>query len=484
MFCEKCKSELKPGELYCNNCGARVPDLNNSILNNQIPSQPYDSTANNINSQATQQVSNSQMNSNLNNNYNTPIKKSNKNGGKIIMIIVALLLIIGTAGYYFISMNNPKNVYKNLVKNLINEIYDVSYLEDDKINSTFNLGLNVKLEDESIDQSILDLINKTKLSMNFQMDRNLEQLVAKIDTDYDNESLIDLQFFVDNKNKKSYLYAKDYYAKYIEIGMDDDNTLNELFEPGKLNLTQKVNQKKSKKILIKELTSIIKDEDCYKENGMYIFKISSKELADRLKTALTNLKNNQEFVDCYQNPDEVKENLENIISSITVENPNQTIKYSVSKKVLTNKIEKLIVSSEKNEISFEMEDNKINYTLKEENESILSGYIIITKEKNGKKYEVSIKIPNVGELTLNFDILNEKTEEIDKVDTTKTTTINEITKDEQMKIVEKLQTSKIYEIITSLSGMSSDSNYDFNTDSDLDDNSTSSSQLMFMDIKQ
>ena len=474
MFCENCKNELKPGELYCSKCGARVTNLNNSNLNNQISNQSSNSSmvnninsqsnntsmtsninnqnasmTNNVNNQSSQQVNNAYVNSSINNGYHAPVKKSKNNGVKIIIAIIALLLIVGAAGYYFIINNKPKNVYRNLVKNLINEVYDVSSLDDDKTSLTFDLGLNVKFDQELLDQSLLDLINKTKLSLNIQMDRNSGQFVTKLDSDYDNESLIDLQLFVDTKNKKTYLYAKDYYDKYIEVEEDDYSSYNEIFEIGKLNFTQKANRNKSKKILIKELISIIKDEDCYKENG---------------------------------NPDSVKENIEDIISNITEGDSNEIIKYSVSKTTLTNKLEKLVVSSGTSEVTFEVNGDKTNYEFKENNETVLNGYVVITKEKNGKKYEILVKIPEVGELTLNFGISNQKVGEIDKADASNSKKLQDISVEDQMKIAENFQNSKLYEIVTIISeifsGNDSDNDYDYDNDYDTDydndyDNNTS-----------
>lgn len=409
------------------------------------------------------------------NNGSKPSKLGGAKLGSIIGIAVALLFVIGFTYYYFINMNNPTNIYRNLVKKGINEIYDVVYQDDDKMNTTFNMDFDLDLEQELLDQSLLDLINKTTIGFNYQMDKDSEQLVLKLDSDYGKDSLIDLQLFVDSKNKKTYLYAKDYYDKYLEVEMDDYSSFTELFEDGELTIGQTINAKKAKKIIIDEFTKIIESEDCSKEDGAYVLKITEKEMLNRIKTAMTNLKNNQKFLDCYEDPNAMKDNISSIIDGIDVESAStETIKISINKKMLSSKIDTLVVSSMGDEVIFENKGEETTYKFNSENELVLSGYIKVKEEKNTTKSEVLVEIPEFGKLKVNLDTINENNKDIDKVNTSNVKSFDDITEAEQTEIMTKIQESKLYEIIILISGSlgmgddSYDDDFDYDYDYDYD----------------
>lgn len=409
------------------------------------------------------------------NNGSKPSKLGGAKLGSIIGIAVALLFVIGFTYYYFINMNNPTNIYRNLVKKGINEIYDVVYQDDDKMNTTFNMDFDLDLEQELLDQSLLDLINKTTIGFNYQMDKDSEQLVLKLDSDYGKDSLIDLQLFVDSKNKKTYLYAKDYYDKYLEVEMDDYSSFTELFEDGELTIGQTINAKKAKKIIIDEFTKIIESEDCSKEDGAYVLKITEKEMLNRIKTVMTNLKNNQKFLDCYEDPNAMKDNISSIIDGIDVESAStETIKISINKKMLSSKIDTLVVSSMGDEVIFENKGEETTYKFNSENELVLSGYIKVKEEKNTTKSEVLVEIPEFGKLKVNLDTINENNKDIDKVNTSNVKSFDDITEAEQTEIMTKIQESKLYEIIILISGSlgmgddSYDDDFDYDYDYDYD----------------
>lgn len=382
--------------------------------------------------------------------------KSNKTCGTklkiVIGIVVILLFVIGLTCYYFISMNNSTNIYRNLVKEGINEIYDVVYQDYDKMNTTLNMDFDLDLEQELLDQKFIDLINKTTISFNYQIDMNSKQLVLKLDSDYENDSLIDLQLFVDSKNKETYLYAKDYYDKYIGLEVDDYTFFAEWFEERKLTIGQPINDKKAKKIIINEFAKIIKSKDCSKENGNYVIKITEKEMLKRIKTVMNNLKNNKKFLNCYEEPSKAKDNITSIINDINIKSAStKIIKISINKKMFSSKIDKLTVSSMNYEVIFENKGEEITYKFSSENELVLSGYIKMKEEKNTTKSETLVEIPKVGKLKVNLDIVNKNNKDIDKADISNVKLSDDITEAEQTEIMAKIEKSKLYEIITLIS---------------------------------
>lgn len=419
--------------------------------------------------------------------------KPNKFSSELFILIgVIVAILVGFACYYFINMNNPTNIYRKLIEKGIDGIFEVVNQNEDKINSTFNLDFDLDLEQELLDQSLLDLINKTTIGFNYQLDKKSEQLVLKIDSNYGKESLIDLQMFIDNKNKKTYLYAKDYYDKYLEIEMEDYSSFAELFDDEKLTFGQKISSKKAKKIMKDEFTKIIKKEDCSKEDGTYVLIITEKDLLDRLKTAITNLKNNQKFLDCYEDPDGLKETMSSFIDEIDETSASsEPIKISISKKFFSTKIDKFVVDGMGDELIFENKDKKTTYKLNSEDELVLKGYIKKAKEKNTTELEISVQVPDLGELKIDLDITDEKNKDIDKVKTSKIKSFDDITEAELNEILAKIQDSKLYELVMSALGsleMNGDNtdtefDYDYNDNSDSSSTSDSSDTINVYDYK-
>lgn len=470
-----------------------------SQLNNQqnIQSQKVQSQVQQTNT--IEQINNQQTTQNYNftqapaSNY-TSVKpdmmcssssKSNNNKMPLLIGIVCLVVVLlGVGVFTLINNNSPKNVYRSLIKKGISEVFDVTMQNDDKSSSTVNLDLDLKLEEEMVDNEILDLINKTTLGLNYQIDKDNKQLVIKIDSDYEKDSLLDLQLFVDSKNSKTYLYAKDYYDKYLEVEMDDYSSFSELFESNELTIGQTINAKKAEKLITKELVNIVTSEDCSKEDGKLVFKITEKELLTRIKTAISNLRDNQKFLDCYEEPDKIKAGLDGMVEGIDVSMASDEIyKVSIKKKALSNKIESATVNYMETELNFVNDKDQTNYTVKEAKEIMVEGYIKNKVDKKVNKIELLVKVPEMGQITLNLDTAYEKVKEIDKVDSSNIKDMNELTEAEQTAIMEKLEDSKLYELINTFAGglmggsddWEDDYDYDYDYDLNEDETNTDSS---------
>ena len=459
-----------------NNLNTQHVDMMNSInapINNNNQNNQNNQIFGNINNQnTTPNLTNNNLNNqNINktnntiNNNSTTTKKTNKN---IIILVVALLILTATGFgcYWLINSNNPVTIYKNIIQTGINGIFDITLQEDEKFNSTTSLDFNIDVEEDLLDSTIIDLINKTTIELNYQMDKKNEQLLLKLDADYEQASLIDLQMFIDGKNEKEYLYLKEYYDKYLELNEEDLNT-DEIFETA--NLGQMINSNKAKKILVKEFTSIVQSENCSKNGDSYIFEITEKELIKRIKIALQNLRDNDNFLECYEESDTIKAELDDIIKSIDEEYYyDEKIKFSITKKLISNNIDKLIINYDEEEIIFTTKENKINYQFLSSNEKVFSGYIITKKERKTDKMELLFEIPEIGKLNLNITSTYTKGKNIDKIDLTNTKSIDELTSKEQDEIMNNFEKSKLYEIIQSFVNSYNDDYNDYDYDYDYD----------------
>lgn len=434
---------------------------------------------NNYYTQPNNSINNDLLNQNqVNNGMQFPSQQKTSKNNNILIIVPILLVIflVGFLSWYLLIFKNPVSVYRSYIKKGINEVFSVVNKNDDKYESGIKIGANVKVNNDMIDESILDLINNISLNFNFQTDKKSQQLVYKLESKYKKDSLLNISAFINSKDKKSYVYLKDYLDKYIEMDLEDYISFAELLEDE--TFAQKVNKNKVKEILIKEISNVITKENATKENGVYILKFTEKELVEKTKTIANNLKNNEKYLNCFENPDEVKSNLEDSIENLNkIEIGDKTLTYKIYKNGLMQKVTKVEVIYDDMVLSFDIDGKVINYTLTQSGEKVLDGSINITGEKNNKKIGLTLNIPEVGSITLNFELTYVKGKDIDKIDSSKIT--KELTDEDKEEIMSKLQDSKLYELITSFSNNYDDS--DFNIDFD-DSNDYGDDNYDFSDI--
>lgn len=408
------------------------------------------------------------VNDNQNKTINTPVaanyepvtnKKKSATG--LVIGIIAFLILVAGAVFALTSFESPDKVYKRLFIEVVDDFYDDFEITDDSVDYNFNLAFNTDIAEESIKE----LFNKIKIGFNYQLDNKNKQMMVGINSNYGQENLLNLKLFVDAKNGKNYLYAKDYFDKYLELETDDEaNPLLSLFDSEKMFLVQNVDVEKVKDIFLKELTdNLFKSENCSKENGEYVFKITMRELFERLETTIKNLKSNSAFLSCFATQEEAKSILDNWMSNMKDVDlstlPNDAIKASLKTSGLFKKFQKLTLSDNENEIVFEKDGNKTNYKVNANGKTELSGHIKISEAGKTKKIELLVDIPTLGKITINFDSTLNKLNKIESVDLTKTKKINDLTESEMTEILEKLEDSTLYQFIMGIFGSSYDDEY-------------------------
>lgn len=378
--------------------------------------------------------------------------------GLLIPIVVLTVVLVGLASYYFICTNSPLVTYQSIIKETIKGVYD-SIEVDDKFSASFGLDVNLDLEEDMLDEEILDLINDTKFNVGLQYDRKQEKVVAKVDSSIGKDSLLKANLYLNNKDEKLYVYAKEFLDKYIEIEDEDFSVFDILFK--ELTKEQQKDLNKTKKILTNELVKVISKEDVSKENGYHVLKITSEELAERLEQVIINLKNNKEFLDCFESEDTAI----SILDSVEITYGDDTeIKYMI-KKSFFNKIEEIIVEIEETKVVIKINGNEISYEIKEDGSKVLDGTIEIKEEKYATEIKLVLDIPDFGSLTINATTSYTTKFDMDSINKSKVVSADDMTEADQNELMENLQESKLYELISSFD---MDNNYD--DDYEYDDN--------------
>lgn len=407
-----------------------------------------------------------------------PIKTKNKKGlVAIIIAIILLLAIVAGAAYYFMVYTKPENVLKRVVGKSV-QSYESSIEKSDYKTIKTKIGANVKVtpnEEDEKTKEVIDLINALDLSLNVQIDNEQKQILTKIESKYENENLLNMDAYVDVDKKETYMYLKDLFDKYIETDMDDESyeTLEELFE-NTYTQEQKGNLKKALGIMRKEFENAIKTEYCSSEKQditidgktvsatKNIISMTYKQFRDELITVFTNLKDNKEFIDCYEKSEEVIDNLEDAIDTLQDEensNDDATIKVSVYTTGILQNIVKVDfeVQSKKETGLMEIskKDNE-NYEFKiTANNQTVTGNINIKKQDDkNSKLKIEIDVPEFGKVEVNLDISCELNGELDEVDTSDSIAPDEITQSDYNTILKNLEKTKLYELINKYSGNS------------------------------
>lgn len=426
-----------------------------------------------------------------NNDFKEVINRKGSNAGKLIVVIILFLLMIGlgVGGYIFYKFNNsPKVLFVKtlskytLLKNDSNDL--INFLSKLKDGYTFSINNNVKIKSDK--EEIMNALVNIKLTNNF------EKKLANLNINFDdnNESVINFNSLMEEN--RTYLKLNDIFDKYYYL--DEDNS--SLFEDSEI-----VDDSKLIEVVSNSFSSYFTDDKFSKENVDDNVKItvglSDKDFYDLINLIVNDLKNSKvlevyaskEFPieDIYKGLDDFISELKN---ELNLESKDITYSYSIYEK--NNKLIKQELSIRDILVAIEG-DTKGNIYVYNEGKIVLTGnynknYFKLSYEEDGVNLNLSIDYKNntsASEFDSNYNIvlrINELTisdyvklnindnKEILEIDKENSKKIDDITAEEEEQIYNKL-----FEIplISSYMNMydnlnnSNDLNYDLNTEMQL-----------------
>lgn len=398
-------------------------------------------------------------------------KKKRKNG-KIIAFLIVIVLFIGVIGYYYYSefYTNPQTIYKTVITNSLNSLIGTEE-EITTVKSKVKLDVNLDLEDkiEENIEDIIDLINDIELELEVQIDNEKQQLLYKLDTDYEDEELFKVNALIDAKKEKLYMQLEQFFEDTLEIEVEDDEAFEEIreaFEVEQLTIGEEISRAKAIKILNKEISNIIKEEYCSKEQekitvdskeintDKYVLKMTSTQLVDEIKVVAENLKNSEEYLKCFEEKEETKQQLEDLITEL--EDIETDDNATISIKIYRKGIQQQTVR-----IEIELEDEEGKYILRVDNTGKIYKFRAIKNEKtylsgeieakaidfNNGKLNIKLDIEQIGRIELNINAGYITGKEIDTIETENAINIEEITEEDAIDAYKKLEDSKLYKLI-------------------------------------
>ena len=349
----------------------------------------------------------------------------------ILIIAVATAAIIYYLGYY----TSAQQVYKRLADIGLDSCEDIV----DKFEyNTCKSNISIDMSLETNNDEINDLVNNSNINLISNIDKENKQIIIDINTQHNNEELLNVKTYSNVLNKETYVYLKDFLNKYFKIDVN---------EKYYANLEDIMNVEKEETIsniqkLKEELVNIIKPEYCSSSKEEILIgdslrkvtkdtlKLDSKEVIDVLKTVYKDIEDNKQissYVDA-----EIEFNL-----------------YTTG--LLKNNIEKLemnIYNSEKN-LRIYVIDGIYYYELKD-NKTDLKGNISFQKESSNKGTIGIVLEENFGKLQVKLDYIQEYNTEMEVLDTTNSSDITNLSRDEQIILLENFEKSKLYTLITKL----------------------------------
>lgn len=423
-----------------------------------------------------------------NNDFKEIINRKGSNAGKLIVVIILFLLMIGlgVGGYIFYKFNNsPKVLFVKtlskytLLKNDSNDL--INFLSKLKDGYTFSINNNVKIKSDK--EEIMNALVNIKLTNNF------EKKLANLDINFDDNNGSVINFNSLMEENRTYLKLNDIFDKYYYL--DEDNS--SLFEDSEI-----VDDSKLIEVVSNSFSSYFTDDKFSKENVDDNVKITvglnDKDFYDLINLIVNDLKNSKvlevyaskEFPieDIYKGLDDFLSELKN---ELNLESKDITYSYSIYEK--NNKLIKQELSIRDILVAIEG-DTKGNIYVYNEGKIVLTGnynknYFKLSYEEDGVNLNLSIDYKNntsASEFDSNYNIvlrINELTisdyvklnindnKEILEIDKENSKKIDDITAEEEEQIYNKL-----FEIplISSYMNMydnlnnSNDLNYDLNTE--------------------
>ena len=283
----------------------------------------------------------------------------------------------------------------------------------------------------------------------------------------DKKALLNGKVFVNSDDEETYVYAKDYLDKYIEVPMEDEvyESLNQLFEAQ----NKAVDVKTPMSILKNELVAMIKPEYCSSSkeditvNGQNVsatkntIKLNANQFKTEITTLVNNLKSNQNFINSFEEKETITQALEDILDEIDLSDEDATIEFNLYTQGFMHDVVKcsVTVNASYQAVTLGVTKNaENNYEIEAllNNAKIVSGKINIEeKNENEGKLTFELNIDSVGKFAMNLEYSQKFNEEIEKADTKNSVEAEDLSSADQKKLMNNFQKSQLYKLVQSYS---------------------------------
>lgn len=391
-------------------------------------------------------------------------ENESKNKSKKLFLIGGIVLVIIVAVIAAIMLTNkgPKAIFEKQIDKLLTyeEVQDYKSMK-------MNMDLSMNIEGGDETEEMANLLNDAKMSFNMEVDNETNDELYAIRLTKGNDEIINASAKMDAESEKAYINLGELFNKTIEMDM------SEVFEDGSdvnitesLNFMQLLTAKKAESILKEAIKAELKSEYYDSEKTTIdgqnviknILKMSGKELKDAIKNVCQNLSNNEEFINCFENGDEVKSTLQEIIYEVDDMKISDDTYFELDlyTKGFFPEIIRVdfVITADGEEIRIQMTQNseeEYAYEIQEDNKKIIEGTVKIQENDNQDNIEVTAKSE---EATVTVKATNHVVydEALSDFDMDEVVASQELTIEDIMVLYNNVLQSKLYDLIEQFAG--------------------------------
>lgn len=422
---------------------------------------------------------------------NIPSKKSATSNKAFIIIGIVAVLVIAIVAliFYFVKgmTVSADKVFKNLLNSYEEQILSNSDMDNAKsIKSTMNLDMDLRLNDASEAQEIVNIINDMKLSMNAEMDLEKNNMAYNITANVGEEQLLNVDAYL----LENAMYAKlnGILDKYIKLDLEEEGGIK--IDYGTMY--------DSEVVIIKSFMSAMNDSlkpeyfttDKTEDGTKNTLVLNDSNAKAIIKYIASTLKNDKKFVAEFAKLYQISE--DEIVSSITeleaeIDNEaifedKQSIEISIFTKKLSNKITRVNVSliedtKTVSDMSFKViSDNQIDYEISSSEEKIIGSIVVEDVSKTAVNAVVTFNYVDNFEFTvkIGYDYTKDKSSNIELPDFSNAIKLEEMSNSDAAQMLTNIQNNEtLVSIVQEFSKLipsgGDDDDYDYDDDEDFDD---------------
>ncbi len=387
-------------------------------------------------------------------------ESSNKSKKMLLIVGIILIIIVALIAMVMVMNKTPKAIFEEQIDKLLS--YENA--EDHK-SMKMNMELSMNVEGGQETEEMANLLNDAKMSFNVEVDNETKDEQYRIELTKGDNEIINASAKMDSESEKAYINLGELFNKTIEMD------ISEMFEDGanateSLNFMQLLTAKKAEAILKKEIKAQLKNEYFTSEKSTIdsenvtknMLKMSGKELKDTIKTICQNLSQNDEFINCFENGDEVKSMLQDIIYEVDDDkiSDDTYLELDLYTKGIFPKIVRVdfVITENNQEIRIQVtqvSNEEYAYQILQNNEQAIEGTVKIQDNDNQAKVEVTATAEGTTvTATATGNIVYD--EELSQFDMNDVVATEELTMEDIMILYGNFLQSNLYDIIEQFSG--------------------------------
>lgn len=484
MKCSKCNNEIEEGSAFCVFCGAKVeeePKVSEEVVQESevkdqtqnVAEEPVVETKEEV--KAEEKVEKEEVKATVQDTTADKGAENKKRHSVItiaILAVAAIVVLLITLLTVALCSKGPERLYKDVIKSAITELYS-----GEAITAT-NANINASVELSTDISDLKDQLDGIKVATNVQYDFNEKQALLGVNLDKKTDNYLSAKAMVDLAKNEVYVSESNLFDKVIKAEIPEEvrTQIKEyLGEDENLAVDKRVGKTIAKKISAAVNNSLNKEifarekvvvnlngkDKKVKDNTLTL---TAEEMKEVVENIVNTLKMDNEFLECYEDRDEIIDSLDRIESGCEdLEDSEEKITIHYYTSGIANDFvgvvfvisedeynEKIIEVVKTSKTVYEINLKETSYGSTETIETII---ITVNKaNKNEKDITIAMDFEDVGNIKLNIVTSQQYNKGIEALDTANAVNYEELTEEDYGKIYENLMSSKLNELLSTYMG--------------------------------